>query len=408
MKIKNLFKKLENNPYLIERVILIIGVLSIISIMISASIIMYNRAQADIIHQAEEDAVHISQVIIRQQRDILFSSKDDHVSIAKQQYKKIDKSIRDVLVPFHVIKIKIFNPKYRLIYSNEKDIVGLVDYMNTHLKQALSGDVVSKIETKDSMADLYQEKQYNVDIVEVYFPLYNSNGEIGGAMELYMDVTRYKDDINQWVVFTIINLGAILIIIFGLSYLIIHWFVSQLSGLMTKLYRLSTTDSLTGLLNHDTIISQGRKELSRLTRKNIEDKVEQNSISAIMFDIDDFKVINDTYGHQVGDEVLRLLSSRVQSMLREYDIFGRYGGEEFLMFLPSTGIKEASAIAKRLCDAINKSPFNLNSINLRITASFGVSVLKDSDEDIGSLIKRADEGLYISKKNGKNQVNVVL
>ncbi len=129
-------------------------------------------------------------------------------------------------------------------------------------------------------------------------------------------------------------------------------------------------------------------------------------ISVLMLDIDYFKVINDTYGHLVGDRALKLVSSRLRHNLRFYDTPFRYGGEEFIVILSETGLQEAYTIAHRLCHLIAGQPFTIDdALDLTITISAGTATLRLGDEDNGtSLIHRADQNLLKAKSQGRNRV----
>ena len=129
-----------------------------------------------------------------------------------------------------------------------------------------------------------------------------------------------------------------------------------------------------------------------------------------MTDIDYFKKVNDTYGHTVGDLVLKTVSKVMRSQLREYDIAGRYGGEEFAILLPFTKLKEAKMVAERLRKSIETKTIDISEVNpeaeqktINVTISLGIYELKTSDED-SDLLKNADKALYQAKESGRNKV----
>jgi len=126
-------------------------------------------------------------------------------------------------------------------------------------------------------------------------------------------------------------------------------------------------------------------------------------LSAIMFDLDHFKRVNDKHGHNVGDAVLREVATLIKSLLRENDLVGRWGGEEFLIIVPNSDFAATKEMAERLRRAVKNHVFEQN---LRLTASFGVSGYEEA-EPAADWLKRADEALYLSKKKGRNQVNVL-
>ena len=122
-----------------------------------------------------------------------------------------------------------------------------------------------------------------------------------------------------------------------------------------------------------------------------------------MFDVDYFKKVNDTYGHIVGDKVLVCLAERVKKAVRPYDLFGRYGGEEFIMFISDISDKDVFNHTERIRKMINESPMVFEEAELTVSASFGVASVMSENELI-DVIKLADEALYQAKKDGRNRV----
>jgi diguanylate cyclase (GGDEF)-like protein len=128
-------------------------------------------------------------------------------------------------------------------------------------------------------------------------------------------------------------------------------------------------------------------------------------LSALMLDVDHFKSVNDRFGHAVGDQVLRALADRCRTALRSIDILGRYGGEEFAILLPGTPQHPAaSVLAERIRGRICESPVHTDAGNIPITVSVGVAGMLDESHDLGELLKRADQSLYLAKQQGRNRV----
>jgi len=125
-----------------------------------------------------------------------------------------------------------------------------------------------------------------------------------------------------------------------------------------------------------------------------------------MADIDFFKSVNDNYGHDIGDQVLRQFSSRLQQNIRRLDMAFRVGGEEFLIVLPKTTPEKAQIVGERLRAVIEDTPFKISEgdDNITVTTSIGLSSVCSEEETIDSLLKRADDALYKAKKSGRNQV----
>jgi diguanylate cyclase (GGDEF)-like protein len=125
-----------------------------------------------------------------------------------------------------------------------------------------------------------------------------------------------------------------------------------------------------------------------------------------MADIDRFKYINDEFGHAAGDAALAHFAALFAEDRRKEDIVARVGGEEFAVLLPGTGLRDALALADRLCDKIGTNPMDLTSVGLPMTSSFGVATLSDQDTDLDDMLRRADRALYRSKRAGRNQVDL--
>lgn len=162
------------------------------------------------------------------------------------------------------------------------------------------------------------------------------------------------------------------------------------------LYR-ATHDSLTGIVNRGVIMDTLRQERARQAR-------EGGSFGLILADLDHFKYVNDTYGHLAGDEVLREAARRMTASIRPYDSVGRYGGEEFLIVVPSSDAKGTLGLAERIRRAIEAQPVLANSIPISVTASLGVTAsVSSSPLDAQEILRLADAALYRAKELGRNR-----
>jgi diguanylate cyclase (GGDEF)-like protein len=169
--------------------------------------------------------------------------------------------------------------------------------------------------------------------------------------------------------------------------------------LHAEVQKLALTDSMTNIYNRRGFFEIGRREVERSHRFG-------RPLSAIMFDIDFFKNVNDTYGHANGDHVLRQISDRISKNIREIDILGRYGGDEFTILLPETDMFVATNVAERLRLSIVDAPFDIDEASLRITISLGVAKTTADTIDLASLLDQADVALYAAKQGGRNRVEV--
>lgn len=192
-------------------------------------------------------------------------------------------------------------------------------------------------------------------------PMRDANGQITGLLGVTRDITAHK--------------------------LVEH-----------ELARLAQTDFLTGLANRRHFMMLAEQELSRTLRYG-------GPLSVLMLDIDHFKIINDTYGHKTGDIVLQRFAGIIKQALREIDIIGRVGGEEFAIVMPQTDIQPALEAAERLCKLIAGAEVPLDQgLPVHFTVSIGVATLAGTDVNLDTLLGQADHALYEAKNSGRNRV----
>jgi diguanylate cyclase (GGDEF)-like protein len=167
--------------------------------------------------------------------------------------------------------------------------------------------------------------------------------------------------------------------------------------LFQEVQSLALTDQLTGLQNRRSIFELGRVEFVRAQRM-------KRPFCCMLLDLDHFKQINDTYGHPVGDQVLKEFADRCQKSVREVDLVGRYGGEELIILLPETDRKTSMYVAERLRTSIASRPIRVCDKEISVTVSIGVASQDENTTDLETLIARADQAMYIAKHKGRNRV----
>ena len=177
----------------------------------------------------------------------------------------------------------------------------------------------------------------------------------------------------------------------------------ELENMRKQLTIEATTDVLSGLYNRRYFYDISQKYYETAKRYNQE-------LSVLMIDIDKFKNINDIYGHDVGDNIIKASGKILTKISRNSDVVARYGGEEFIVLLAETGIDQTVELAERIRVEIEKNHMKLDNGGIvHITVSIGVSTLNNiNDKDIEETIKRCDKALYESKKNGRNMVSTIL
>lgn len=167
--------------------------------------------------------------------------------------------------------------------------------------------------------------------------------------------------------------------------------------LYAEVERLATTDTLTGLTNRRKFFELGELEMHRFRRFH-------KPLSAMMLDLDNFKEINDTYGHASGDLTLRTVAQRVQTSVRVVDILGRYGGDEFAVLLPDADLGEAHEIAERIRAAVTATPIMVGQDAITVSVSIGLAQAYDRQDNLSGLLGRADAALYNAKERGRNRI----
>ncbi len=283
---------------------------------------------------------------------------------------------------------------YRLLASNSSDVVMRIDATDTiiwvspSLKAALGwnpGDWIGQ-PIQSILVDAEGLKQFETDKAKL----------ARGENIVSRPKVRAKDGTAHWIE---VHAGPYRDPEGNLNGLVASFrVVDKEMDAEQLLERQATTDALTGLLNRRQFENLAHRELSRALR-------EKEKTSLLMMDIDKFKTINDTLGHDAGDEVLRTLAHVCAPHLREVDIFARLGGEEFAVFMPDTPLEGAHHVAERLRQALGAEPVKLEGDkSVSFTVSIGVAEWSDHSEDLPGLVKRADQCLYHAKQSGRNQV----
>jgi diguanylate cyclase (GGDEF)-like protein len=171
------------------------------------------------------------------------------------------------------------------------------------------------------------------------------------------------------------------------------------ANLFEQVQQLAVTDELTGFYNRRYFYELVELELARSRRYH-------HPVSLLMIDIDHFKAVNDQYGHATGDRVLKEICNSMRRMVRESDIPGRHGGEEFVILLPETPRDRAADVAERLRQAVAAEPLTVDEYEISVTLSIGVTEFADSKQDLDTFLRQADQAMYSAKQAGRNRVSI--
>jgi diguanylate cyclase (GGDEF)-like protein len=213
--------------------------------------------------------------------------------------------------------------------------------------------------------------------------------EFGWYLLVVQDGDPARERLDTTLVFTLLLCGGITAVVLALA----HW---TLRGYQSRLEDMASTDKLTGAANRQVFEMVYRQQARLAERRG-------TSLSLVLLDIDHFKAVNDTHGHQVGDQVIRGISDILRGTIRASDILCRWGGEEFLILLPDCSAPQALALAEKVRASVQDARIHCADRDLRVTISLGVTrVVPGEPQD--AAVKRADDALYDAKRSGRNKV----
>jgi diguanylate cyclase (GGDEF)-like protein len=387
----------------------ILSVVSVATILLLVGAGLHHIYRAQVIEGAKINSVNVALAIFEQERHLLVETTPGggvRIGVADSEFPALDQRVRNFLGAFGIVKVKVYDVNKKIVYSTDRSIIGVVDAGNARLEHVLrAGEVDAQWVQSDKVADLHGRERFDVDVVETYLPVH-VRGAIVGSFEVYVDVSPAYDKLPREVMLSIAVLATVLVVVFGVLYIPMRQGTLRLAQVQDRLRELASMDMLTGLFNRRQLFVRIGEEYARMKRGNRSDD-DREGLAFIMADIDFFKAINDARGHLAGDEVLRQVAERLKATLRPYDVIGRYGGEEFLVMLPHTGVDEAELVAERMRQSVAEKPFDIGDMPVRVTASFGVALSEDTPDDAEAVIRRADEGLCRAKKSGRNRVVTV-
>ncbi len=176
--------------------------------------------------------------------------------------------------------------------------------------------------------------------------------------------------------------------------------LTERHGYQHELELLANTDPLSGLANRRAFVNLATQELARC-------RSQQQPTSIVLFDLDGFKAINDGHGHEVGDTVICEFANILKSVVHSGDLLARWGGEEFVLMMPTTSVERCAAIAEMIRRNVESMEFAIaDGVRLHLTVSAGVAAASTAEESLDALLRRADHALYAAKRGGRNQVIV--
>ncbi|MBI5483667.1 MAG: diguanylate cyclase [Deltaproteobacteria bacterium] len=407
MSYENPSSPIDDSPQRFLRLFHGMAILTSFVILTVACFIIISHSNNNMLLEAERTATKISESLVEEEMEtIRFASQEGRrtLIVRPEDIKPLDLRLRMFLQPFDILKIKIYNSDRMIIFCTDEALIGKKDLANASLLSALEGKSISEIKQKKSVLDLYEEQRFDVDMVESYIPVIDTDKQVAGVFEIYIDISKAKQKFVNNIALSIGYLVAVLALVNGLHYLLIRKETEQLNNTQQQLKQMAITDPLTGMHNRRYVIKRLEDEFAKLSRQK--EKIYGDGIGCIMIDVDDFKQVNDEYGHFVGDDVLCEVARRITIAVRQYDIPGRFGGEEFIVVLPNVSSAEVLPVAERIRTQINAEPFRVDGASKEIHVSMGIAWSDEKDGAIGmeQLLKISDDRLYVAKERGKNTI----
>ncbi|MAY42993.1 MULTISPECIES: GGDEF domain-containing protein [unclassified Neptuniibacter] len=376
----------------------LVAISVLVLLLILSSFASYKLYERYVIRLAESNAANLTSAIVDARYTALLNVLNSPIQ-EPEGLSSLDSDLRAFVKPYSIVKIKMFSLSGIVVYSTDISLLGSSSAGNENLDKALAGGSSSSIQTKDKIADLADETRFDVDVVESYVPMYGFDNKVIGVFEIYQDMTRFRAEVKEGVVSFTVGFGLLLIVLLLGAFYFIKSSARKMLVQQKQFEQFATIDPVTNVFNRGEITRQMESEWERFSRAGSD----QKGFGLMMLDLDHFKRVNDDYGHQIGDELLKRIAHRLQGELRIYSQLGRYGGEEFVVLLPEVTMVELNGIADRILKLISEKPFTIQTNEIFITLSIGLAIAKRSDLNVDAVLKRADDNLYMAKDAGRNR-----
>lgn len=316
--------------------------------------------------------------------------------------KILDNFIHEQVRNLKVIKIKIYDLNGLTVFSSDFKQIGHSKQSHPSFLQAKHGQVISKLSFRDK---IYAKKELiqNRNVISSYVPInpYNKDN-IEGVFEVYKDVTLIMEEIDATQTRLITGIIAALGVLFFVLFFVVRhadkiiqeYNLAQ-QQTTEEISQIAFYDGLTGLPNRILFMERMKHALQAAVRS-------QKLVVLMFIDLDRFKQINDNLGHEAGDTLLCQVADRFIGCVRTGDTVARISGDEFTIILENLyNIERATSVAQRIINELSQ-PFLLGNNEACVTCSIGLSIYPYDDDDVGSLVKKADSAMYFSKSYGRN------
>ncbi|WP_342132052.1 putative bifunctional diguanylate cyclase/phosphodiesterase [Hydrogenophaga sp. OTU3427] len=348
-------------------------------------------------------------------------------------YGRLHAEVTRLMRDTEVVKAKVYNRDGLTVYSSEAAQVGEDKRGNAGFRSALDGRAASELTHRDAFS-AFEGSRVDLDLISSYVPIRGADGQIEGVFELYQDVSPFLAQLRRTIWWIALGVLSVLGLLYWAQYLVVrhaHRILRQQEAQLQasnnalesrvlqrtaelessnralevevaerrateqRLDHLAHHDPLTGLPNRLMFNAQLERSLKSADRAG-------QQVAVIFIDLDQFKDVNDSLGHAVGDELLRAVAQRLGEVLRANDHLARLGGDEFICMVEGVqGSSGAAHVAQKIHDHL-RAPFHLDDHTHHVSASIGISVFPEDGRAVGALVRNADTAMYRAKAQGRN------
>jgi diguanylate cyclase (GGDEF)-like protein len=350
----------------------------------TASIVLLVRSHAT--SQAEEGVRYHARFVAEVALGDRLDPSDFVGPVTDKRRAALDRLFRSRVILDGAVQAMLYAPDGTVTYATDRSLIGTRNPDGSVLRRALRGTLV-----RSEIGELGAERAHEArKVLKVFVPVRFQRSAPVGAFVLYHDYAPIARTARRAFLPIAGVLELVLFSLYVSLFPILRRVTDRLRRQLNEIEHLALHDSLTGLPNRR--LFRDRVEQSLLWAKRT-----GNTVAVLIIDLDRFKEINDTLGHQSGDALLRELGARLRGLLRETDTFARLGGDEFGVVLPQDREARVVEVIDRIGTALAE-PFVLHGLSLSVEASIGVSVFPRDGEDVDTLIKRADVAMYVAKE----------
>jgi diguanylate cyclase (GGDEF)-like protein len=342
--------------------------------------------------QATASAAQAAELVARLGIQPHLRPEDLRDGLTKARVAELDRLLEGGRLGEQVVRLKIWSADSRVVYSDDTRLIGRVYQPSDDLLLALQGEVAAEVSGLDEAED--STERGRGPLLEVYVPLrFASSISPDGAFELYIPYAPVAQAISRDTTRISLILVAGLALLWAGLFRIVVSASRRLQRQAEENRHQALHDTLTGLPNRTLFHDRVHQALLTARRDGLR-------LAVMIMDVDRFKEINETLGHQNGDRLLRLIALRLKGSLRESDTIARLGGDEFGLLLQKVGQPGAAAqVARKVIKALKEQPLVVGGLTLDVVASIGISQFPEHGEDVDTLLQRADVAMYAAKES---------